>query len=85
MATVLTGKVVSDSVDKTIVVEVDRSKTHPIYKKRYTESRKITAHDDKNQAKLGDMVEISEVKPISKTKKFTLTKVVEEAIGEGEI
>ncbi|MFW6282947.1 MAG: 30S ribosomal protein S17 [Minisyncoccales bacterium] len=70
----LKGKVVSDKMDKTVVVEVERSKQHPKYKKRYQVHRKYKAHDEKNEIKEGDQVVIEEIKPISKDKKW---KVVE--------
>ncbi len=79
MARTLTGQVVSDKAEKTITIRVDRRVTHPVYKKQYTKSNKFTAHDEKNEAKIGDIVEISEVSPISKTKRFKLVEVVEKA------
>lgn len=66
----LKGKVISDKMDKTVVVEVKRLVAHPIYKKKYTISKKYHAHDEKNEYKIGDMVEIEESRPISKTKKW---------------
>lgn len=66
----LKGKVVSDAMDKTVVVEVGRFVKHPKYKKFYTISKKYHAHDEKNQFKIGDEVEIVETKPISKKKSF---------------
>lgn len=77
MARKLTGVVTSDVQDKTITVAVSRSVTHPIYGKRYTVTKKFAAHDEKNEAHIGDKVEISETRPISKRKTFTLTKIVE--------
>lgn len=79
MARVLIGNVTSDKGDKTIVITVHTRKTHPIYKKQYSVTQKIMAHDEKNQAKMGDLVEISECRPLSARKRFTLTKVVEAA------
>lgn len=79
MARTIVGQVVSDKADKTITIRVDRRVSHPVYKKQYTESAKFTAHDEKSEAKIGDIVEIAEVKPISKTKKFSLVKVIEKA------
>lgn len=73
----LTGVVTSDVQDKTISVTVSRSVTHPVYGKRYTVTKKIAAHDEKNEAHVGDKVEITEVRPISKRKSFTLSKVIE--------
>lgn len=69
----LTGRVVSDKMDKTVVVAIDRLKTHPIYKKQYKQTRHIKAHDGSNLFKVGDMVEITETNPISKQKKFVVT------------
>jgi len=66
----LQGTVVSDAMDKTVVVEVGRFVQHPKYKKFYTISKKYHAHDEKNQFKIGDAVEIVETKPISKKKSF---------------
>lgn len=77
MAKTLTGVVSSSKADKTITVTVVTRKTHPIYKKQYSESKKFMAHDEKNEAAVGDKVIISEVRPISARKRFTLTKIVE--------
>ena len=66
----LQGTVVSDAMDKTVVVEVGRFVQHPKYKKFYTISKKYHAHDENNQFKVGDVVEIIETKPISKKKSF---------------
>lgn len=66
----LKGTVVSDAMDKTVVVEVGRFVKHPKYKKYYTISKKYHAHDEKNQFKIGDAVEIVETRPISKKKSF---------------
>ncbi len=69
------GVVVSDAMDKTIVVRVDRTKVHPIYKKRYKVSRKYKVHDAKNQYHVGEKVVFVEGRPISKDKKwFVLSK-----------
>ena len=67
---ILSGKVVSDKADKTITVLVERRIRHPIYKKFVTKSKKIKAHDVDNKFKIGDIVEIKESLPFSKTKKF---------------
>lgn len=77
MARKLTGIVTSDVQDKTITVAVSRSVTHPVYGKRYSVTKKFAAHDEKNEAHVGDKVEITEVRPISKRKSFTLSHVVE--------
>lgn len=68
----LQGTVVSDAMDKTVVVEVGRFVKHPKYKKFYTISKKYHAHDESNQYKIGDTVEIVETKPISKKKSFVV-------------
>lgn len=77
MARKLTGIVTSDVQDKTITVAVSRSVTHPVYGKRYTVTKKFAAHDEKNEAHVGDKVEISETRPVSKRKSFVLSKIVE--------
>jgi small subunit ribosomal protein S17 len=77
MARKLTGVVTSDVQDKTITVAVSRSVTHSKYDKRYTVTKKFAAHDEKNEAHIGDKVEISETRPISKRKTFVLSKIVE--------
>jgi len=85
MAKTLTGVVTSDKADKTITITVTSRETHPIYGKQYTVSRKYTAHDEKNEAGVGDKVTISEVRPISRTKFFTLVSVNEKARGSIEL
>jgi len=77
MAKKINGIVSSDVRDKTITVTVTTRKTHPIYGKSYIVSKKFTAHDEKNEAKVGDKVIIIETKPISKTKRFALDSIVE--------
>lgn len=79
MAKTLQGVVSSDKGDKTIVVTVTTRKTHPIYKKKYSFSKKFIAHDEKNEAHSGDTVVIEECRPLSARKRHTLTKVVERA------
>lgn len=74
------GRVVSDKNDKTIVVEVSTRKTHPIYGKRVKYSKKYTAHDENNTAKVGDIVKIMETRPLSKNKRFRLVEIVEKAV-----
>lgn len=71
---VLSGTVVSDKMDKTIVVSVSRFVKHPLYGKFYKVSKKYKAHDEENKYKTGDKVEIKETRPISKDKKFTVVK-----------
>ena len=79
MARTITGRVSSDKGDKTIVVAVQSRKTHPVYKKQYFVTKKIMAHDEKNEAKIGDKVQLEESRPISARKKFKLVKVLETA------
>lgn len=76
----LTGTVVSDKNDKTITVLVETYRTHPLYKKRVKYSKKYTAHDELNKAKVGDIVRIVETRPLSKMKRFTLVEIVKEAV-----
>jgi small subunit ribosomal protein S17 len=73
------GKVVSDKMDKTIVVEVERKIKHPLYGKYIRRSSRMYAHDDTNTGKTGDLVLIANSRPISKTKHWTLVKVLEQA------
>lgn len=75
-----TGKVVSTSMDKTIVVLTETYKNHPLYKKRVKYSKKYKAHDEEGKAKVGDTVKIVACKPISKTKRYVLDSIIEEAI-----
>ena len=77
---VYTGRVVSDKMDKTITVLVETYKTHSLYGKRVKYSKKYKAHDEQNQAKLGDIVKIMETRPLSATKRFRLVEIVEEAV-----
>ena len=74
------GIVVSDTNDKTITVKVDTYKKHPLYSKRVMSSKKFRAHDEENIAQVGDVVEIMESRPLSRTKRFRLTKVLEKRI-----
>ncbi len=73
---ILIGTVVSDKMDKTVVVKVDRRKRHAKYKKSYTVSKRFKAHDETNQYKVGDRVEIESIKPMSKDKRFIVIKKV---------
>jgi len=75
-----TGRVVSDKMDKTITVVVETYKFHPLYKKRVKYSKKFKTHDENNQAKVNDIVRIMETRPLSKTKRFRLVEVIEEAV-----
>lgn len=85
MAKTLFGKVTSDVADKTIVVTVTSRETHPIYKKQYTVTRKYIAHDEKNEARKGDMVRIVETRPISKRKSFTLQNIEKRSVGSVDV
>jgi 30S ribosomal protein S17 len=85
MAKTLTGIVTSSSRDKTITVTVTSRETHPLYGKQYTVSRKYTAHDEDNQAQVGDRVRIVETRPISKTKSFTLAAIEEKSRGSVDL
>ncbi len=73
------GVVVSDKMDKTIVVEVSTSKKHAKYGKRVKYSKKFAAHDENNTAKMGDTVVIMETRPLSATKRFRLVEIAEKA------
>lgn len=85
MAKTLTGFVTSDVADKTITVSVTSRETHPIYGKQYTVTRKYAAHDEKNEAKVGDKVTITASRPVSKRKAFTLVSVDEKSRGSIEL
>ena len=76
---VLQGVVVSDKNDKTVVVEVERRYTHPLFKKTVRRTKKYHAHDEGNAFKIGDRVEIVESAPISKNKRWVLVRVVTKA------
>lgn len=74
------GTVVSDAMDKTVVVEVERSKRHPLYGKRVKSSKNFKAHDEHNEYNVGDVVEIVETRPLSKDKHFRVNKLVQKAV-----
>jgi small subunit ribosomal protein S17 len=74
------GKVVSDKMDKTIVVLIERRVKHSVYGKYITKSTKIKAHDESNECKIGDAVTISETRPLSKTKTWALVRIDEAAV-----
>ncbi|MAE40238.1 MAG: 30S ribosomal protein S17 [Psychrobacter sp.] len=76
-ASVLTGRVVSNKMDKSITVLIERLVRHPLYGKQLRRSTKIKAHDENNVCQQGDLVRIKETRPISKTKSWTLVDVVE--------
>ncbi len=75
----LTGRVVSDKMTKTVTVMVERRVTHPLYGKVITRSRKYHAHDEKGEFHVGDMVTIEECRPLSRTKTWRVTTLVEKA------
>ncbi|MEI6040350.1 MAG: 30S ribosomal protein S17 [Candidatus Berkelbacteria bacterium] len=72
----LVGLVVSDKMDKTVLVQITEKFTHPMYGKVYSKNRKLQAHDEKNEFKVGDKVEITESRPYSKNKSWQVTKLV---------
>lgn len=73
------GQVTSDKMDKTIVVRIDRTMRHPLYGKTFRTSSKLYAHDEKNDARLGDVVRVMETRPLSATKRWRLVEVVDRA------
>ena len=75
------GTVVSDKMDKTIVVAVEDNVTHPMYKKTVKRTYKLKAHDEANECKMGDRVEVMETRPLSKDKRWRLVKIVEKEEG----
>ncbi|MBQ6394019.1 30S ribosomal protein S17 [Candidatus Saccharibacteria bacterium] len=85
MSQTLIGIVSSDKRDKTITVSIASRETHPLYRKQYTKTRKYTAHDEKNEAKVGDKVEIVACRPFSKTVTYNLVKVLERSHGSVEL
>ncbi|WP_053979659.1 30S ribosomal protein S17 [Marinagarivorans algicola] len=76
----LTGKVVSDKMDKSITVLIERRVKHPIYGKYVSKSSKVKAHDEANECNIGDLVTIAESRPLSKTKNWSLVKVDEKSV-----
>ena len=79
------GEVVSDKMDKTIVVRVERRFRHPRFKKVVTAYSKFYVHDEKNEAGVGDRVRIQETRPISKTKRWRLVEVIERTAGAAPV
>jgi small subunit ribosomal protein S17 len=73
------GKIISDKMDKTVVVETEDFVIHPLYKKSMRRNKKIKCHDEKNQCGIGDTVRIEETRPLSKDKRFRLVEIVEKA------
>ena len=74
-----TGLVVSDKMDKTVVVAIERRVPHPIYGKMMTRTKRLKAHDEENSAKVGDTVRIVETRPLSKDKRWRLVEIIERA------
>jgi small subunit ribosomal protein S17 len=75
----LIGTVVSNKMEKTIVVRIERRKLHPLYKKYITRTKKIKAHDEGNLCQIGDLVKVVESRPLSKDKRWSLLEVLEKA------
>lgn len=73
------GRVVSNKMDKTIVVVLERLMMHPLYKKPVRRTKRVKSHDEKNECSIGDMVRIEETRPLSKDKRFRLVEIVEKA------
>jgi small subunit ribosomal protein S17 len=76
---VITGTVVSDKMDKTVVVSVERKFIHPTFKKVVKRTKKFRCHDEKNECSVGDFISMREVRPLSKTKRWNLEKVLKAA------
>ncbi len=74
-----TGQVVSDAMDKTIVVAITTRSLHPLYKKYVKQTKKVKAHDERNEARVGDTVRVVECRPLSKDKSWRLNQIVERA------
>ncbi len=73
----LVGKVVSNKMDKTIVVEIERLQMHSLYKKAVKKSKRVKSHDVKNECSIGDIVRIEETRPLSKDKRYRLVEIIE--------
>jgi len=76
---VRTGTVVSDKMQKTVVVAIDRRVAHPVYGKMVTRTKRVKAHDEENSAKTGDTVRIMETRPLSKDKRWRVVEIIERA------
>ena len=76
----MVGTVVSDKMDKTVVVAVETSVRHPMYKKTVKRTYKLKAHDESNECKAGDKVKVMETRPLSKSKRFRVVEIVEKAV-----
>ncbi|HHY31641.1 MAG TPA: 30S ribosomal protein S17 [Firmicutes bacterium] len=79
MRKIRVGTVVSDKMDKTVVVAVERTIRHPLYKRTIKRTTKFMAHDEQNQAKVGDKVRLMETRPLSKRKRWRVVEIVERA------
>ena len=79
---VMTGTVVSDKMDKTVVVAVETSVKHPIYGKIVKKTYKLKAHDEENQCQIGDRVKVMETRPLSKDKRWRFVEIVEKAVNK---
>ena len=77
---ILLGTVVSDKMEKSVVVQVERLVQHTVYKKYIKKYKKYAAHDEANQCKAGDLVKITESRPLSKTKRFRVSEIVKRAV-----
>jgi small subunit ribosomal protein S17 len=77
------GRVVSDAMDKTVVVSVERQFAHPLYRKRVTRRKKYQAHDEQNEFRTGDLVVIEETRPLSRHKRWRVVRLIERAQQEG--
>jgi len=73
------GKVTSDKMDKTIVVSIESSEKHPLYKKFVKRTYKLKAHDENNECKIGDKVKVMETRPLSRDKRWRLVEIIERA------
>jgi small subunit ribosomal protein S17 len=73
------GTVISDKMNKSIIVRVDRTMRHPLYEKIFRTFSKLYAHDEKNEARIGDVVRVMETRPLSKSKRWRLTEIVKKA------
>lgn len=73
----LTGKVVSNKMDKTVVIEIENIVMHSLYKKSVRRTKKIKSHDEKNECSIGDIVRVEESRPLSKEKRYRLVEIIE--------
>lgn len=79
LRTVRIGLVISDAMDKTVVVRIDRRFQHPLYKRIVSRTSKLYAHDESNECRVGDVVKVMSTRPLSKTKRWRVTEIVEKA------